>query len=108
MKKLDEKYIKVLEENDYWRVGYTDDGKIELETFSPAGEDFVFMAEVEDFPESEFEYAMYFDIDEHIEMWIEARNNGVTGVPSVRRLVDDAEAIDEMLMDLAMKLRKVA
>ena len=47
-----------------------------------------------------------FDIDEHIELWIEAKRNGVKGVPSARELVYDAEAICKMLQELAAALAK--
>ena len=50
------------------------------------------------------EYASDFDVDDHIEMWIEARHNGVQGVPNTRTLVEDAEAIQDMLDELAEAL----
>jgi hypothetical protein len=50
------------------------------------------------------EYAESFDQDEHIEMWIEARHNGVRGVPSTRELVKDAEEIESMLKELSEAL----
>lgn len=57
--------------------------------------------EVENFPESVREYANDFDADEHAAMWIEARGK-VNGVPdSIRELIKDAEAIKEMLNELA-------
>ncbi len=34
-------------------------------------------------------------------MWVKAKENGVAGVPAIRRLVEDAEAISEMLKELA-------
>jgi hypothetical protein len=44
-----------------------------------------------------------FDHDEHAEMWVEGRGkNGVPG--TIRQLLDDAEAIDKMLQDLAAAL----
>ena len=39
-------------------------------------------------------------------MWIEARKNGVSGVPGTRELVHDAEDIDKMLQKLADALRE--
>lgn len=100
MKELEEKYLDVLEEHE-WRVcGYTDDGRVELEKYSPAGEDFIICLNVENFPEAVAEYAADFDVDDHIEIWIKARRNGVSGVPSTRELVTDAEAIAEMLREL--------
>ena len=49
-------------------------------------------------------YYESFDIDDHIEMWVEAKKNGVSGVPPTRTLVADAEAIDDMLEHLAYVL----
>ena len=101
MKELEQKYIYILEENDWIVSSYTNDGKVELEKYSPAGEDFLMCVEVENFPESVREYANDFDADEHAEMWIEARGR-VRGVPnSIRELIEDAEAIQEMLNELA-------
>lgn len=73
MKELEQKYIDILEENDWSVSSYTDDGRVELQKYSPAGEDFSIIVEVEDFTESVREYANDFDADEHAEMWIEAR-----------------------------------
>ena len=53
------------------------------------------------------EYAQDFDVDEHVERWIDARKRGVSGVPStIRELLEDAEAIQKMLNDLAEALNK--
>lgn len=105
MKKLKKKYLDILEKQD-WRVcDYTDDGRVEIEKYSPAGEDFILCVDVENFPDAVAEYYDNFDIDEHIEMWVEAKRNGTGGVPSVRRLAIDAEAIDDMLKELAYALK---
>ena len=104
MKKLEQKYLDILEKHDWAVCGYTDDGRVELEKYSPAGEDFTICVNAENLPEAVAETAADFDIDEHIEMWIEARHNGVGGVPSARELVTDAEAIAEMLRELAAAL----
>ena len=77
---------------------------MELEKYSPAGEDFGIAVSAENFVEEIKEYAADFSPDEHIEMWVLARKNGVTGVPSIRILVQDADAIDEMLQELAQAL----
>lgn len=101
MKELEQKYIDILEENDWSISSYTGDGRIELEKYSPAGEDFSIIVEVENFPSSVRKYANDFDADEHAEMWIQARGK-VKGIPeSVRELIDDADAIQEMLNELA-------
>lgn len=72
--------------------------------YSPAGEDFFFAVSTKNFPKEIDEYADNFDPDEHIEMWIEARKNGVSGVPTTRELVHDAEEIQKMLKELAEAL----
>lgn len=108
MKELYEKYLTILESHDWSVSSYTDDGTVELEKYSPAGEDFLMCVDVDNFPESVAKYAADFDIDEHIEMWIEAKHNGVSGVPSVRELVHDAEDIDKMLQEIASALAEVA
>lgn len=46
MKKLKKKYIAVLEKMDWSVSSYTDDGRVEIETYSPAGEDFLMCVEV--------------------------------------------------------------
>lgn len=106
MKELEQRYIDILKENDWNVSSYTEDGRVELETYSPAGEDFSIIVEVENFPESVREYANDFDANEHAEMWIEARGK-VNGVPdSIRELIEDAEEIQEMLNELADTLAK--
>lgn len=43
-----------------------------------------------------------FDVDEHVEMWLEAKFNGdVDGIPSARVLVEESERIDRDLEELA-------
>ena len=104
--KIHPKYIDVLESLD-WRVcDYTDDGRVEIENYSPAGEDLIVCVDVENFPESVDEYARNFDPNEHAAMWIESR--GKRGIPSsIRTLIDDADAIKEMLKELADRLAEV-
>ncbi len=78
--------------------------------YSPAGEDFsfyVFYEEIEDIPDEVTHYYIDFDPDEHIEMWLEAKRNGVSGVPTARQLVKDADDIDKMLETLSDELSVV-
>lgn len=100
---MKDKYREVCESLD-WSVHEYDDGTVELEKYSPAGEDFSFTVSSASLVDGIKEYAAEFDIDEHIEMWIEAKKNGVSGVPSARELVYDAENIDKMLQELAAAL----
>lgn len=89
-----------------WSV--EDDGNtVSFYQYSPAGEDFSFTVGKENIIEEVREYAADFDIDEHIEMWIEEKRNGVSGVPSARELVHDAEDIDGMLQELAAALSEL-
>ena len=107
MKRLSKKYEDVLE-NLGWNISsYTDDERVEIGQSSPAVEDFYICVEICDFPQAVADYASQFDVDEHIAMWIEAKHNGVQGVPDVRTLVYDAEAIQNMLEELAIELAKV-
>lgn len=85
---------------------------VEMEKYSPAGEDFSMIIdfEVEDqaetFLKDLWNYADSFDIDDHVEMWIPER--GKKGCPStIRELVEDAEAIAEMIKDLYGELNGV-
>lgn len=101
MEELEKKYLDVIEKYGWAVSAYVCDGRVEIEKYSPAGEDFLICVDVKNFPEAVAEYAADFDVDDHIEMRIEARRNGVGGVPSTRELVTDAEAIAEMLQELA-------
>ena len=100
---LNPKYRKICEDLE-WALHVYDDGTVELEKYSPAGEDFIFTVNAENFAREVEEYAESFDVDEHIAMWIEAKRNGTAGVPSARELVHDAEEIDKMLQELAEAL----
>ena len=43
-----------------------------------------------------------FDVDEHVEMWLEAKFNGdVDGIPSARVLVEESERIERDLEEIA-------
>ena len=75
---IEQKYIDVIKGLGWNILGDPNDACIELQQESPAG----------------------FDIDEHVELWVEHRGEG--GCPSaVRELVEDAEAIKQMLKTLA-------
>lgn len=86
---------------------------VEIRQASPAGEDFSMIIDFKEkeqaksFKENLQMYYEDFDVDEHIEMWIEARRNGISGVPSTRELVKDAEAIENMILELCEALSQV-
>ncbi len=78
--------------------------EVELSQYSPAGEDFSFTANKKNFARSVKEYAEGFDADGHAEMWVENIHT-VKGVPqSIRALIDDADAIKEMLTELSEQI----
>ena len=90
---MTEQHIAVCEALD-WRVhDDPEEDYVELEKYSPAGEDFIFGVQKGNFVKNVREYADGFDVDEHVELWIEARE-----------LVEDAEAIRDMLNELAVAL----
>ncbi len=86
---------------------------VEMDQHSPAGEDFGMIIDFDagdqcdSFRDSLESYYEDFDIDEHIEMWVEAKRNGVSGVPSIREFVDDAREIDAMILKLSQTLREM-
>lgn len=89
-----------------WRVYKCNDRTLELEKYSPGGEDFIFDIDGKDIAQEVAEYTRDFDVDEHVELWVGGR--GKRGVPdTVRELVDDADAIKKMLVELAEALESV-
>ena len=87
-----------------WDVYCDGDGWVELSQFSSAGEDFSFTVSANNLIEDVKDYAESFDSEEHAAMWYDAGQSGVRGVPSLHELVEDADAIQEMLNDLAINL----
>ena len=87
-----------------WNVYCGDDGYVELYQRSGAGEDFLFTVSANNLIEDVKDYAESFDSEEHAAMWYDAGQRGVRCVPSLHELVEDADAIQEMLNDLATNL----
>ena len=87
-----------------WNVYCGDDGYVELYQRSGAGEDFLFTVSANNLIEDVKDYAESFDSEEHAAMWYDAGRRGVRCVPSLHELVEDADAIHEMLEDLATNL----
>ena len=71
---------------------------------TPAGEDFSFCVSDAYDPMEVFRYAEDFDAEEHCIMWLNAKWNGVSGVPDLFDLVDDARELQMMLDTLANDL----
>ncbi len=103
--------LKAFVEEHGWKVsdctiGANSEPGWEISQYSPVGEDFSFSIEhggdVQKAADEIMDYYYNgFDVDEHVETWIKAKAEGVSGVPSARELVKDAEAIDEMLRRLS-------
>ena len=104
---MNKKQIKEVLEKLDWCMYEDDCGGADLRKVSPAGEDFGFFVNLDNFVEEVNEYVLNFDTEEHIEMWVQAKMEGVSGVPSVRELVKDADDIKEMLEELLDSLREV-
>lgn len=80
------------------------EGEIEIENWSPAGEDLIETLEYDGTDDSLLNSLKQmrdnFDEDEHVKMWVQSMDS-VSGVPqSIRALVEDAEQIKEMYNDL--------
>ena len=114
---LSERIEELLDEHDFSVCGdiserYGEKGRydIELETYSPEGED-VLVSLTYDGTEKDFirefnDYAEGFDAENHAEMWIECR--GKNGVPdSIKDLLEDAEWIKDTLMEVADDLENI-
>lgn len=106
------------EELDWWWSAWIEESQngrtyVEMGKHSPAGEDFSMIIDFDSenqcdsFRDSLESYYEDFDIDEHIEMWVEAKSNGVSGVPYIRELVKNAEEIDAMILKLSQTLREM-
>ena len=117
MMELSERIIELLEEHDISLCGeisertYNNDGyDVELETYSPEGEDviisLIYDGTEEDFIRQFESYAEGFDAEEHAETYINMR--GKNGVPeSIKDLLEDAEWQKEMLLEVAKDLNSL-
>lgn len=105
-----ERYIEACNDLDWTvNIGNNKPGEwyAELGWRSPAGEDFwttAYFEDAKDFPKGVRECAEEFDPDHNVELWADHRGEG--GCPdTIRELMDDAEAIQQSLKDLADTLR---
>lgn len=102
------KYIEICNELG-WRATVLDDGNVELENWSPAGENLIYYVRKEHFLSDLEEIVENFDPDEHAEQWVIARHNsGSKDIPCIETLVLDSQKIDGMLYDLLDALKEFA
>lgn len=83
---------------------------VEFSQFSPAGQDFSFDVWYDNLGEimyKVYEYYQDYDVEEEVLMWLEAKRNGIAGVPDVQTLVHDQEEIEQMILELAEAIKKV-
>lgn len=86
---------------------FNEDIDWEISKHFPAGEDFCFNIQcsnaVEDAINAIAEYTNSFDEEEHIKMWLNAKDidNNRLNVPSITELVEDAKNIKQMLTELS-------
>lgn len=98
---------KVQELSDSYDSLFNEDIDWEISKHSPAGEDFCFNIQcsnaVEDAINAIAEYTNSFDEEEHIKMWLNAKDidNNRLNVPSITELVEDAKNIKQMLTELS-------
>lgn len=85
-----------------WSVSYDDNDTVELSQGSPAGEDFYFTVPKLNFCDEVFDYANDFNPEEHAK-----ENLDMSGAPGLRELLEDADAIKRMLLELSEALCKV-
>ncbi len=83
-----------------WTV-HIENGKVEFSQYTPAGEYFSFEVSEDNIAHEVYVYMDNFDVDEHIAMWIRAKESGVNGVPTVSELLDDAQFIKDELKTLS-------
>lgn len=111
--------IDAIESNDdlEWYVSkYADysnlkESYLEFTGSSPAGEDISFSIDfdasklpceqIQEIIDDLGSYYECFDTEEHVTMLLEAKNNGLSGVPDVETLVKDAKEIDDMFRQLS-------
>lgn len=105
MKSLKRKLIEKAQELG-WTVN-VDENCWEFGKYSPAGEDFWFSISNNDIVHELLEYYEGFDTEDHVMMHMEARRNGVSGVPSLKVLVADADDIEKMIEELYDALHEV-
>ena len=95
-KRQNKTIIKILENNGF-RVN-KEDNQYFISQYTPAGEDWGFYLEdLHDLPK----YAENFDVDENFQMLIEAKQNGVRGVPSYSVLLKDQQWKQQTLRKIA-------
>lgn len=101
---ISQKILDALDDNNWKPYIDTEDNSIELEWYSPAGEDFLLSFDVkddDDFLSQLYDAYINFDTEQHA-----VENYGMRGAPGLRVLLDDADAIEDELKRLCAHLAK--
>lgn len=102
---ISQKILDALDDNNWNLYIDTEDNFIELEWYSPAGEDFLLSFDVkddDDFLSQLYDAYINFDTEQHA-----VENYGMRGAPGLRVLLDDADAIEDEIKQLWCALSKV-
>lgn len=92
-------FVKILEKNGF-DITKENNGYI-LQQYTPAGEDWtLYILDFDDLKN----YAEDFDPEEEFTMWIEARRNGVEGIPAPSELWQDQLWKQKLLSKIAKRL----
>lgn len=100
MTNLLESLKRKAEDLDWSWIEY-EDGDVYLSKYSPAGEDFFVALNTKDLVAGVRGFCDSFNAEEHVHKLLDAKENGVGDIPSLKELVEDADAIQEMLEELA-------
>jgi len=81
---------------------------IEIQKYSPAGEDFLITISKDNFVDELVNYYNNFEPEDHAaDFYIAGRNGLIKGVPNLHVLLQDADEIDKMLELLIIKLFEI-
>lgn len=92
------------------RISAVDSYAVSINVDNPAGEDYSFdlSSDIMFSPVGISDYLRnYMDVDEYVKMWLEAKSDGVSGVPDAVELVDNARHIEMVLKDISVELLKI-
>lgn len=101
-----EKKLQNVIENCGWAMREIGE-KIEISKSSPLGEDFFFLVSKYNVAHDIMKFASSFDADKHAEQWVAFRRQiGISN--GIRALLNDADAIKEMLDELAGAIYEIS
>lgn len=114
LKELSQDLIKVISKIEAldWNVSIYDNNKyVELQKYSPAGQDFIATIEIgdnaDDFINNIYEYYESFDVSYETYLWLDSCGHGKNGAPyDMRDLYNDMEVCEQYIYQLYRELNK--